>query len=81
MWAAICVPLAIGAIALVLQWMESLLDRSRAELGMRVHAAKPRLPDGSVCPPPVDFDRAHALGITACGSVCEALPCHRSVSR
>ena len=48
MWVVICVPLVIGAIALVLQRLEAYLDRSRAELAMRAHAVMPRLPDGSV---------------------------------
>jgi hypothetical protein len=85
MWVAICVPLVIGAIALVLQRMEACLDRSRAELAMKTHTAKPH-PDGSVpmsgvCPLRVDFDEARVLGLVACGSVYRGLPRRRSVSR
>jgi hypothetical protein len=86
MWVAICVPLVIGAIALVLQRVEACLDRSQVELATVAHAPKPRSLDGSVpasevCHPPVDLDLAPALGLSARGWVCGGVPRCRSVSR
>jgi hypothetical protein len=48
MWVAICVPLVIGATALLMQRVEACLDRSQVGLATVAHAPNPR--------PPVDLD-------------------------
>lgn len=84
MWVAICTPLLIAAMALVLQLVEACLDQPEDGRVRAAHPPEPQ-PEGSrpatlgVCRPLAGRTRDPALRV-ACCSACRGVPLRRSVS-